>query len=83
MSQVVLNIPNESLKEKIMWFLERFKNDGLEIKETQKEKPKYSEEYIKKNWKKLAMGTKSDDGYYKSEQYYEDRFEDYKQRGKI
>ncbi|CAA6799396.1 MAG: Unknown protein [uncultured Sulfurovum sp.] len=29
--QITLNIPNEQLFEKILWFLDRFKNDGVEI----------------------------------------------------
>jgi len=28
---ITLNIPNEQLFEKILWFLNRFKSDGLEI----------------------------------------------------
>ena len=29
--KITLNIPNEQLFDKILWFLNRFKNDGLEI----------------------------------------------------
>jgi len=29
--QITLNIPNKQLFEKILWFLNRFKNDGVEI----------------------------------------------------
>jgi hypothetical protein len=29
--QITLNIPNEQLFEKILWLLNRFKNDGVEI----------------------------------------------------
>ena len=46
--QVTLNIPNEQLSEKILWFLEHFKNEGLEImkgrKETSPSTPKQKEE---------------------------------------
>lgn len=28
---ITLNVPNEQLFEKILWFLNRFKSDGLEI----------------------------------------------------
>lgn len=28
---ITLNVPNEQLFEKILWFLNRFKNDGVEI----------------------------------------------------
>ncbi|CAA6813962.1 MAG: Unknown protein [uncultured Sulfurovum sp.] len=30
---ITLNIPNEQLFDKILWLLNRFKNDGLEIEE--------------------------------------------------
>jgi len=29
--QITLNVPNEQLFEKILWFLNRFKSDGVEI----------------------------------------------------
>ena len=29
--QLTIEIPNEQLFEKILWFLNRFKNDGVEI----------------------------------------------------
>ena len=29
--QITLNIPNEQLFEKILWLLNRFKHDGVEI----------------------------------------------------
>ena len=35
--QVTLNIPNEQLSEKILWFLEHFKSEGLEIMKRRKE----------------------------------------------
>ena len=28
--QITLNVPNEQLFEKILWFLNRFKSDGVE-----------------------------------------------------
>lgn len=61
MSQIIINIANESLKEKILWFLSRFKDDGVQIEESKDEQQKkeYSKEYLEKNWKKLAMGTRS------------------------
>ena len=46
--QVTLNIPNEQLSEKILWFLEHFKSEGLEImkgrKETSPSIPKHKKE---------------------------------------
>jgi hypothetical protein len=36
--QLTINIPNEQLFEKILWLLNSFKNDGLEIIENSREK---------------------------------------------
>jgi hypothetical protein len=36
--QLTINIPNEQLFEKILWLLNSFKNDGLEIIENNREK---------------------------------------------
>lgn len=33
MERVVLNIPNSDLKEKLLWLLDKFKDDGLEIED--------------------------------------------------
>ena len=30
-NEIVINIKDESLKDKVLWLLEHFKNDGLEI----------------------------------------------------
>jgi len=35
--QLTINIPNEQLFEKILWLLNSFKNDGLEIIENSRE----------------------------------------------
>lgn len=38
---ITLNVPNEQLFKKILWFLNRFKSDGLEIiTNKQKNRPK-------------------------------------------
>lgn len=37
---ITLNIPNEQLFDKILWLLNRFKNDGLEIITNNKEQNK-------------------------------------------
>lgn len=59
MQSIVVNIENESLVEKVVWLLEHFKNDGLEIvskedlndlkllKETREEEVISFEEYLK------------------------------------
>jgi len=74
--QLIVDIKNESLINKIIQLLEIFKHDGVEIKQRRAiNKIDYSDEYLEKNWKEFIMGCKSDPSYYKSEQYYEDRGE--------
>jgi len=74
--QLIIDIKNKSLVDKIIWFLESFKGRGVEIiqKNPSIEKiEEYSDAYIKENWRELVMTSNSDPEYYKSEQYYEDR----------
>jgi len=75
--QLIIDIKNESMVDKIKAILNVFKADGVEIKETVSLDPEtdLSDEYIEKNWKELLMGIKSDPSYYKSEQYKLDRGE--------
>jgi hypothetical protein len=59
MKSIVINIENENLEEKVVWMLEHFKSDGLEIvskediedlkllKETRIEESITFEEYLK------------------------------------
>ena len=35
MQTLTINIQNETLTEKVLWMLEHFKNDGLEISSTE------------------------------------------------
>ncbi|NEW61408.1 hypothetical protein GSY74_08945 [Sulfurovum sp. bin170] len=76
--QLLINIP-DSLANKIIQILNVFKSDGLEIvrkiDRSEESLPKYSDEYIEKNWKELIMTIKSDTDYHKSEQYQLDRGE--------
>ena len=53
--QLTLNIENEESAEKILWFLEHFKKDGLEIKKSKSKVNEYSEEYLKEHWRELIM----------------------------
>ena len=85
--QLIIDIPSDSLGNKIIQILNVFKSDGIKIKE-QVELQKNNEslltkEYIKENWKELVMTSGDSSSYYKSEQYYEDRAKDYEERGKI
>lgn len=84
--QLTVDIPDNSLADKIIQILNVFKNDGIKIKrQTEKKKideSLFTEEYIKENWKELLMTSTDSSNYYKSEQYYEDRATDYEERGK-
>ncbi|MCW8932692.1 MAG: hypothetical protein OQL19_20955 [Gammaproteobacteria bacterium] len=64
--QLILDIENESVAEKIIWLLEHFKKDGLIIKKEQdnetgtcllskKNVNDYSAEYLRENWKELVI----------------------------
>ena len=84
--QLIIDIPSDSLGNKIIQILNVFKSDGIKIKE-QVELQKNNEslltkEYIKENWKELVMTSGDSSSYYKSEQYYEDRAKDYEEREK-
>ena len=60
--QLTLNIENETVAKKILWFLEHFKQDGLEVKrvETNEEEQFYSDEYVRENWRDLAYKSSGD-----------------------
>ena len=70
MQQIILNIKNENIMDKLLWMLKHFKNDGVEIRQlkTKNQEPttKLSDEYMEKNWREILMGIKSDPDYYKS-----------------
>jgi len=62
MNQLILNIKNDLLLEKIVQLLEVFRNDGVEIKEILKStQNNWSNEYIEKNWREIGMSTHSAD----------------------
>ena len=84
--QLIIDIKNESIANKIKTILNVFKDDGVKVQElktrdqkpeTRNQKPEtiLSDEYIEKHWKEILMGIKSDPDYYKSEQYKLDRGE--------
>ncbi|MBD3839080.1 MAG: hypothetical protein IE878_01675 [Epsilonproteobacteria bacterium] len=74
--QILIDIPHE-LSDKILWFLEAFKDKGLRIvaNETVKKDEKLSDEDIEKHWREIIMNTPSNPNYYKSEEYKIDRGE--------
>jgi len=85
--QLIIDIPNNSLADKIIQILNVFKSDGIKVKR-QTELKKLDESlltkvYIKENWKELVMTSGDSSDYYKSDEYYEDRAKDYEDREKI
>ena len=85
--QLIVDIPNDSLADKIIQILNAFKSDGIKIdkqtKSTKYDESLLTEEYIKENWRELVMTSGDTKEYYKSDQYYEDRAKEYEDRGKI
>jgi len=85
--QIVINIKESHTQEKILWMLEHFKEEGVEIQKIADadealKTEQYTEDYIKSHWKEIIMSVGSDDGYYKSEQYKLDRGADLAQKYK-
>jgi len=85
--QLIIDIPSNSLGDKIIQILNAFKSDGVKIKKQTElkkiDESLFTKEYIKENWKELVMTSGDNSDYYKSDQYYEDRAKDYEDRGKI
>ena len=77
MMQLVINIQNESLVEKIIWFLETLKDKGVQIikKDTTSAniESKFTDKYLREHWKEMVMSSGDSSDYYKSEEYYEER----------
>jgi hypothetical protein len=74
--QLIINVQNESLVEKIVWFLETLKDKGVQVIQkdmTIDSKSKYTDEYLRENWKEMVMSSGDSSDYYKSEAYYTDR----------
>ena len=85
--QIVINIKESHTQEKILWMLEHFKEEGVEIQKIADadealKTEQYTEDYIKSHWKEIIMSVGSDDSYYKSEQYKLDRGADLAQKYK-
>jgi hypothetical protein len=75
--QLIINIQNESLVDKIIKILEVFKNDGVKIVKkdisSDNREKEYTDEYLKENWREMIMTSGDSSDYYKSEAYYEER----------
>ena len=72
MSQLVLEIKNEQVKQHLLWFLQHFKKDELEIINHQptEQNQVWSDKYIEKNWKELIVTSSMQPDYEKSSQNY-------------
>jgi len=79
--KLTIHIKNSDVFEKILWMLEHFKSDGVEIVKSDhmkiEDETVYSDEYIEQNWRDIVSNALSsfDEDYYKSEQYKFDRGE--------
>ncbi len=79
--QLILKIEDESVARKILWLLEHFKKDGLEIEQQVDFEGKTEAERLNNNmsedWRRVVSeGLKDmDDKYYKSIRYKLDRAE--------
>jgi hypothetical protein len=85
--QLVVEIDDSNLANKIIEILNVFKNDGLKIRKQDSQniddKVEYSDEYLEKNWREMVMTSGDNSNYYKSDEYYIDRADDYQKREKI
>ena len=59
--QLIVDIQNDSIANKIIDILNVFKDDGVEINQVvfKENETKFSDEYIKKHWRELGMNTHS------------------------
>lgn len=84
--QITINIKNESIADKIIWFLDSFRDKGVEVINHGTEKGdknrELSDTYIKKHWRELIITNVDNSDYYKSDQYMIDRAVDWEERGK-
>ncbi|MDO9162116.1 MAG: hypothetical protein Q8N35_03575 [Methylococcaceae bacterium] len=77
--KLFIEIPNEQIAQKIVWFLEHLQHEGVKIIKTSETnsdtKTMYTDEYITEHWQELiSTGLSSyDENYYKSDQNKKDR----------
>lgn len=53
--QLTINIENEAVAQKILWLLDHFKKDGIQVEQTSPKVNEYSDEYLKEHWRELVM----------------------------
>jgi len=78
--QLSVKINDNSVAEKILWFLNSFSNKGVVVKEVttnSAQEERFSDEFIEKNWEQILSDQLEnyDESDYKSEQYKLDRGE--------
>lgn len=76
--QFTISITNSEIADKILWFLNSFKDKGVEVSTIEPKKSSLeslSDREIEENWREILMGIKSDPNYYGSEAYKLDRGE--------
>ncbi|MEA3490570.1 MAG: hypothetical protein U9R27_01575 [Campylobacterota bacterium] len=85
--QLSVDIQDNNIAEKILWFLSTFSDKGVKVEKVVPSKvyddEEIDEEYLEKNWRELVVTSVDSSDYYKSEQYYADRVKDCKSRDKI
>lgn len=69
--QIIVDIKDENIADKIVWFLKSFSDKGVKIREKEQEKKninhhiisssEVNEAYVKENWRELALQTRSVD----------------------
>ena len=81
--QLVIDIKDESLVEKIIKFLGEFKRDGVEIKNiSSTDHQEFNDQYIEDNWREILLGTHSanlddDERLYKAAaRFYNEKYSD-------
>ena len=85
--QLVIDIQNENLADKIIGFLKSFQDNGVKIlnykeKEDNLANKEWNEEFVKKHWKEIGMNTHSanrDDDEYLYEaawEFYNEKYSD-------
>ena len=85
--QLIVDIKDKNLADKIIWFLKVFQDKGVKIlnykeKENDLDNKKSNEEFVKKHWREIGMNTHSadrDDDEYLYEaawEFYNEKYSD-------
>lgn len=57
MSEIIVTFTNESIREKILYFLSKFEADGVQIQANSQNTSEFSDEYVEKNWRKILSNS--------------------------